>query len=38
MAKIKCYLAGPFTEPEWRDRVIAEVEGIDFYNPRTDTP
>ena len=34
---IRCYLAGPFTNPEWRDRVISEVEGIDFYNPRTDT-
>lgn len=38
MAKISCYLAGPFTNPEWRDQVISEVKGIDFYNPRTDTP
>lgn len=38
MAKITCYLAGPFTEPEWRDQVISEVEGIGFYNPETDTP
>lgn len=37
MAKIRCYLAGPFTDPEWRDRVIAEVKGVDFYNPKTDT-
>lgn len=32
-----CYLAGPFTTPDWRDRVLAEVSGIDFLDPRTDS-
>ena len=32
-----CYLAGPFTNPDWRDKIISEVPNMEYYDPRTDT-
>lgn len=35
--ELTCYLAGPFTVPDWRDRLLGEVEGMEFRDPRTDS-
>ena len=32
--KISVYLAGPFTSPDWRDRVIAEAPMHNYIDPR----
>jgi nucleoside 2-deoxyribosyltransferase len=31
---IKIYLAGPFTKPDWRDRIINEVPQHTYFDPR----